>query len=58
MAVFVALGTAVLGPQHKVPAGMNLLSLQAEFVTGVHPWLKYIYFSEHFSRCWAPLRNH
>jgi hypothetical protein len=44
MAVFLALGTAVLGPQHKVPAGMNLLSLQAEFVTGVHPWLKYIYF--------------
>ncbi len=48
MAVFVALGTAVLGPQHKVPAGMNLLSLQAEFVTGVHPWLKYIYFSGAF----------
>jgi hypothetical protein len=48
MAVFLALGTAVLGPQHKVPAGMNLLSLQAEFVTGVHPSLKYIYFSGAF----------
>jgi hypothetical protein len=48
MAVFLALGTAVLGPQHKVPAGTNLLSLQAEFVTGVHPWLKYIYFSGAF----------
>jgi hypothetical protein len=48
MAVFLALGTAVLGPQHKVPGGMNLLSLQAEFVTGVHPWLKYIYFSGAF----------
>ena len=48
MAVFLALGTAVLGPQHKVPAGMNLLSLQAEFVTGVHPWLKYIYFAGAF----------
>ena len=48
MAVFLALGTAVLGPQHKVPTGMNLLLLQAEFVTGVHPWLKYIYFSGAF----------
>jgi len=48
MAVFLALGTAVLGPQHKVPAGMNLLSLQAEFVAGVHPSLKYIYFSGAF----------
>jgi hypothetical protein len=48
MAVFLALGSAVLGPQHKVPAGMNLLSLQAEFVTGVHPWLKYVYFSGAF----------
>jgi len=48
MGVFLALGTAVLGPQHKVPTGMNLLSLQAEFVTGVHPWLKYIYFSGAF----------
>jgi len=48
MGVFLALGTTVLGPQHKVPAGMNLLSLQAEFVTGVHPRLKYIYFSGAF----------
>jgi hypothetical protein len=43
-AVFVALGAAVLGPQHKVPGGSNLLSLQAEFLTSVHPWLKYLYF--------------
>ena len=43
-AVFVALGAVVLGPQHKVPQGSNLLSLQAEFVTAIHPALKYLYF--------------
>src|SRR6185503_6860782 len=30
-AVFVICGAAVLAPQHKVPVGVNLLSLQAEF---------------------------
>ena len=44
-AVFLTCGAVVLGPQHKVPGGVNLLSLQAEFVTSVHPWLKYVYFS-------------
>lgn len=43
-AVFVALGSTVLGPQQKIPAGMDLLSLQAEFVTQVHPALRYLYF--------------
>jgi len=47
-AVFVVCGAAVLGPQHKVPAGSNLLSLQAEFVTAVHPWLKHLYFAGAF----------
>ncbi len=47
-AVFVVCGAAVLGPQHKVPAGANLLSLQAEFVTAVHPWLKHLYFAGAF----------
>jgi len=46
VAVFVGLGSAVLGPQHKVPAGTNLLTLQAEFV--VHPWLKHLYFAGAF----------
>jgi len=41
---FVACGTVILGPQHKVPGGGNLLALQAEFVTPIHPWLKYVYF--------------
>jgi hypothetical protein len=44
-AVFLTLGAVVLGPQQKVPAGANLLSLQTEFVTAIHPSLKYIYFS-------------
>src|SRR6266498_2675466 len=42
--VFVACGTVILGPQHKIPGGTNLLALQAEFVTPVFPWLKYVYF--------------
>ena len=47
-AVFVVCGAAVLGPQHKVPAGANLLSLQAEFVAAVHPSLKFLYFAGAF----------
>jgi len=42
--VFVACGTVILGPQHKIPGGSNLLALQAEFVTPIYPWLKYVYF--------------
>jgi Mn2+/Fe2+ NRAMP family transporter len=47
-AVFVICGAAALGPQHKVPDGSNLLSLQAEFVASVHPWLKHVYFAGAF----------
>ncbi|MBM3832638.1 MAG: divalent metal cation transporter [Verrucomicrobia bacterium] len=43
-AVFVACGAVVLGPQHKIPAGANLLGLQAEFVTSIYPWLRWVYF--------------
>ncbi len=43
--VFVVCGAVVLGPQHKVPGGANLLALQAEFVASVHPWLKQVYFA-------------
>ncbi|MBM3824169.1 MAG: divalent metal cation transporter [Verrucomicrobia bacterium] len=42
--VFVACGATILAPQHKVPVGSNLLSLQAEFLTGIHPWLGPVYF--------------
>lgn len=43
-AVFVICGAVVLQPQHKVPSGSDLLTLQAEFVTPVYPWLKLVYF--------------
>lgn len=41
--VFVASGALVLGPAHKVPTETNLLNLQAEFVTKIHPWLMPLY---------------
>jgi hypothetical protein len=44
-AVFVACGAVVLAPQHQVPDGTNLLSLQAGFVTPALPWLKYVYLA-------------
>lgn len=47
-AVFVIGGTVVLGPQHKVPAGSNLLSLQAEFLAVLHPWFRPVYFTGAF----------
>lgn len=46
--VFVACGAVILGPQHRIPGGGNLLDLQAEFVTPVYPWLKYVYFAGAF----------
>jgi hypothetical protein len=46
--VFVACGAVILGPQHRIPAGSNLLALQAEFVTPIHPWLKHVYFAGAF----------
>jgi hypothetical protein len=47
-AVFVLCGAAVLGPQHKVPGGSDLLTLQAEFVAALHPWFKPVYFAGAF----------
>ena len=46
--VFVACGAVILGPQHRIPAGTNLLALQSEFVTPIHPWLKHVYFAGAF----------
>jgi len=45
---FVACGAVILGPQHRIPAGSNLLALQAEFVTPIYPWLKHVYFAGAF----------
>jgi hypothetical protein len=47
-AVFVICGAAVLGPQHKVPMGSDLLTLQAEFVAALHPWFRHVYFAGAF----------
>ncbi len=42
-AVFVASGTIILGPHHKIPDETNLLGLQSAFVTGIHAWLFPLY---------------
>jgi len=42
-AVFVASGTMFLGPQETVPDENNLLNLQAQFITQIHPWLLPLY---------------
>lgn len=46
--IFVVCGAVVLGPQHKIPGGSNLLALQAEFVAAVHPWFRQLYFAGAF----------
>ncbi len=40
---FMMLGAALLYPKQVVPAGMQLLSVQAEFLTLLHPSLLYLY---------------
>ncbi|MCK6499790.1 MAG: Nramp family divalent metal transporter, partial [Nitrospira sp.] len=47
-AVFVACGALILGPQHQIPAGSDLLTLQAQFVEVVGPWLRPLYFTGAF----------
>jgi len=47
-AVFVAGGTLILAPHHKIPDEKNLLSLQSAFVTGIHPWLLPLYVAGAF----------
>lgn len=41
--VFAVSGAMVLGPRHQIPSGDNLLNLQAQFVTQLHPWLLPLY---------------
>jgi hypothetical protein len=53
--VFVACGAIVLGPQHKVPSGTDLLTLQSQFVSSVHVWLKPLYFVGAFLTMWGTL---
>lgn len=40
---FMILGAALLHPQEIVPSGLHLLSVQAQFLTGLHPRLLYLY---------------
>jgi len=42
-AAFVASGHLVLGPSHRIPNDSNMLNLQAEFLTRLHPWLYPLY---------------
>jgi Mn2+/Fe2+ NRAMP family transporter len=43
-AVFTSLGALILRPQHQIPTGTDLLTLQTQFVTPIFPALKYLYF--------------
>jgi hypothetical protein len=47
-AVFVASGKLILGPNHKIPDENNLLNLQSQFVTELHPWLLPLYVAGAF----------
>ncbi len=47
-AVFVISGTLALAPQQAVPTGDNLLALQSQFVTRLHPWLYPLYIAGAF----------
>ena len=40
---FMILGAALLHPRQTVPSGLHLLSVQAAFLTGLHPKLVYVY---------------
>ena len=42
-AAFVASGYLVLGPNHRIPNDRNMLNLQAEFLTRLHPGLYPLY---------------
>ena len=46
--VFVVCGAMLLGPRHQVPSGSDLLTLQAQIVSVVGPWLKPLYFAGAF----------
>ncbi len=41
--VFIASGAMFLGPRELVPDEVNMLNLQAQFVTQIHPWLLPLY---------------
>ena len=47
-AVFIASGALILGPNQKIPDEKNLLNLQSELVTNLHPWLLPLYVAGAF----------
>jgi Mn2+/Fe2+ NRAMP family transporter len=40
---FVVLGAAILHVQHQVPSGLDLLNMQSQFLTMIHPSLMVVY---------------
>ncbi len=42
---FVACGVILLAPQHQVPSGTDLLTLQSQFVSAGGAWLRPLYFT-------------
>jgi Mn2+/Fe2+ NRAMP family transporter len=40
---FMVLGAAILYEQHQVPSGLDLLNMQSQFLTMIHPWLMVVY---------------
>ena len=50
---FVILGAVILRPQHQIPAGNELLSFQAQFLTNLHPSLLYVYQVGVFFAIWG-----
>jgi hypothetical protein len=47
-AAFVTCGALLLGPQQRIPAGSDLLTLQADFVSTGQPALRQLYFAGAF----------
>ncbi len=52
---FVLLGAAILHEKHLIPAGNELLSHQATFLTGVHGSLQYVYHVGIFMAFWGTI---
>ena len=52
---FVVLGASILHPAQQVPAGRELLSHQAEFLTRFHPSLLYLYQIGIFMAFWGTI---
>jgi Mn2+/Fe2+ NRAMP family transporter len=54
-AAFNLLGASILHPKRLVPGGFALLTPQVEFLTGVHPSLRYLYYLGIFIAFWKTI---